>query len=422
MRRPSWVPLGILLAVAPAAAQGPPASRGVIVEQTRWDEVEPVLSTDGLLLVPVARAADHGPHLRSAVDRAIVEHLAARLARTRSLVVAPTLAYETAPAPPERTGALAIPADAAVRVLVEISRSVARSGPRRVLALGIGGSEAAWIGAAARELAAEGVLLRGADLRLGHPQLAAMRAHDELHGSETETSMMLAIDQAAVDMTRAQYEHRALPQVAGGRLVAVTVDPRRATPERGRQVIELLVGLLEKEVDELRAAALPSGATAPAVASRPLPGAAAPGRPAGSEGDDRGIRQLAPMFENAWMRHDAWEIAGLWIEDGDMMHPDGTVERGRQSIAQNRAALFAQRRYQGSRHPLTIRTVRFRGPDVAVVDGRWELTQYREESGQGDQASMEGLFTWVVQRAGARWRIAAWRYTVGEPATARPSR
>jgi uncharacterized protein (TIGR02246 family) len=188
-------------------------------------------------------------------------------------------------------------------------------------------------------------------------------------------------------------------------------------------VIDLLVALLEKETDELLSAPLPS-ATA-SRGGRPAPPAAAgapAAPPAGSEGDDREIRQLAPKFENAWRLQDAWEIAGLWIEDGDMLHPDGSVERGRQSIAQNRAALFAERRYQGSRHPLTVRTVRFRGPDVAIVDGRWELTLFRDGS-RSETASLEGLFTWVVQRgAGRRWRIAAWRYTVGEPASARPSR
>jgi uncharacterized protein (TIGR02246 family) len=99
-----------------------------------------------------------------------------------------------------------------------------------------------------------------------------------------------------------------------------------------------------------------------------------------------------------------------------MIHPDGSIERGRNAIAENRAAIFAQRRYRDSLHPLIITMVRFRGPDVAVVDGRWELTRLRDDSGRPAEP-VQGLLTWVAQREGGRWSIAAWRYTIGKTTT-----
>jgi uncharacterized protein (TIGR02246 family) len=159
-----------------------------------------------------------------------------------------------------------------------------------------------------------------------------------------------------------------------------------------------------------------SESAAPAAA--PLPPRPVAGLPmpafaprASTEGDDRDIRRLAMRFEAAWASHDAKRIGELWLDDGNMIHPDGLVERGPGQIERNRASMLAQKRYAMSLHPLTVSMVTFRGPGVAVVDGQWEMTRLRTDSG-GSAPPVGGLFTWVVRHESGEWKIAAWRYTL----------
>ena len=154
--------------------------------------------------------------------------------------------------------------------------------------------------------------------------------------------------------------------------------------------------------------------TTPSARARPL---VPPAARTASGGDERDIRRLAMQFESAWASHDADRIGSLWMQDGNMLHPDGAVERGPFEIARNRGSMMAQRRYAESLHPLVITMVTFRGPDVAVVDGRWELTRLRSDKG-ASAPSEAGLFTWVVQRSPVGWKIAAWRYTLDAPSIA----
>ena len=169
-------------------------------------------------------------------------------------------------------------------------------------------------------------------------------------------------------------------------------------------------GLLLEHLAAGQAGATVEPRAAPASAT---PAAAVAPASKATGGDEMDIRRIAVQFESAWAAQDAAKIGALWTGDGDMMHPDGTIERGPWEIARNRAATFAQRRYRSSRHPLRVTMIKFRGPDVAVVDGRWEMTQLLDESGRGNAPPLRGLLTWVVQRGPAGWRIAAWRYTLG---------
>ena len=115
------------------------------------------------------------------------------------------------------------------------------------------------------------------------------------------------------------------------------------------------------------------------------------------------------------MNADATLLAGLWSEQGDMVHPDGLIERGRETIRTKRAALFLSREYRGSKHPMTIGNIRCLTSDTAVADGKWELRGVTDASGKL-LPPFEGLLTLVMKRTGD-WYIEAYRYTQ-KPATA----
>jgi uncharacterized protein (TIGR02246 family) len=112
-----------------------------------------------------------------------------------------------------------------------------------------------------------------------------------------------------------------------------------------------------------------------------------------------------------WRNADAAQLASLWAQEGDMVHPDGVTERGREVIRANRAALFIRQEYRGSRHPVTIGSVRCVSGDVAVADGKWEMGGVTDTSGNA-LPTFEGLLTLVARRvAEGGWLVEAYRYT-----------
>src|SRR5438067_1154386 len=64
----------------------------------------------------------------------------------------------------------------------------------------------------------------------------------------------------------------------------------------------------------------------------------APNRYAGQlESDiqsDKAIRELYAQFTAAWNKHDVPAMAGMWVEDGDQVDPDGHVAKGRAEVTQ----------------------------------------------------------------------------------------
>ncbi len=126
---------------------------------------------------------------------------------------------------------------------------------------------------------------------------------------------------------------------------------------------------------------------------------------------DRGARQ---RFYVHWANHDYEKLGALWSKGGDIIHPDGAIERGAQMITINRMQLFRRREYRSSQHPLALNRIRCLSEDIAVADGKWELSGVLDSSGK-PTPRMEGQVTLVLKRTGA-WLIEAYRYTLKPPA------
>jgi creatinine amidohydrolase len=108
------------------------------------------------------------------------------------------------------------------------------------------------------------------------------------HAEEIETSIMLAIDETAVDMRKAAVEYMA---AKGGSRGPFSLDPKsplynpsgiygdatRATAAKGRFINDGMTRIILEEIEQLRHAVVPAntlsgGAPAPSpAASRPAP-------------------------------------------------------------------------------------------------------------------------------------------------------
>jgi uncharacterized protein (TIGR02246 family) len=137
-------------------------------------------------------------------------------------------------------------------------------------------------------------------------------------------------------------------------------------------------------------------------APEPEPEAAAPAPPS----DEDLLHQLAADFAATWNEADAAELAGYWTETGDTLTADGHFE-GRGAIQEYYSQGFAGP-YAGTSIAVTMTSVRFLQPDVAVADGTYVITGAKGPDGE-DLPAIEGLWSNVNVEAGGQWLIASSR-------------
>ena len=404
-----------------------PPVRGTRLEDVAWPEAEKLLQPDTIVVLPLGAAAkEHGPHLKLRNDLTMAEYLTRRVISASPVVVAPTLTYHFYPGFLEYPGSTSLSLSTARDMSADVIKSLAQFGPKRFYALNTGISTRAALAATAKVLAGDGILVHYTDLeeRTDTVVRSIQQQPGGTHADEIETSMMLYIDPSVVDMTKAvrDYTPAAAGQMGfsrqrGGKGIysetGIWGDPTLATAAKGRLVVEALVSGILEDLDILKKAPLPQAASAaPATSARPIAQGRGSARADGClQGDERSIRAIGPAFSLAWTNHDANKLAALWAGEGDIVHPDGSVERTAQVIRQNRAYLFTLPEYRASRHFLGIGNIRCLTNDVAVADGKWDLREVVDGS-RKLVAPMDGLCTLVLKRTGGGWAIEAYRYTI----------
>jgi creatinine amidohydrolase len=252
------------------APSGVATHTGVLLEDLTWVEAEEVLTTGAVVVIPIgAESKEHGPHLRLRNDWTMAQYLARRVLERSHVVVAPTVNYHYYPAFVEYPGSTTLRLETARDLVVDICRSLARFGPRRFYALNTGVSTVRALDPAVEALAAEGIALRYTNILTAaeSAEKAVAKQEGGTHADEIETSMMLYIDPASVDMRRAVKDYH--PSTAGGLTrdpkgqgsyspSGVFGDPTLATREKGRVVVEALVSAVVKDIEQLRASPAPA--------------------------------------------------------------------------------------------------------------------------------------------------------------------
>ncbi len=265
---PVLIALSALLALPPdVAAQSSP--RGTVLADLTWVEAERVLTRDAVIVIPLgAQAKEHGPHLRLDNDFRLAEYYRARVLSAAEVIIAPTINYHFYPAFVEYPGSTHLRFETARDLVLDIVRGLAAFGPRRFYILNTGVSTARPLAAAQAILRAEGILLDFTDvLATGREAEASVRQQQRgTHADELETSMMLYMDPARVDMSKAVRDDS--PQGTGGlsrvRGNGRTYSPSGtwgdatlATREKGRIVVEAYVTEILAAIEALRRAPAP---------------------------------------------------------------------------------------------------------------------------------------------------------------------
>jgi mycofactocin precursor peptide peptidase len=202
-----------------------------------WPDIAATQRTR-LLAVPLGSLEQHGPHLPLDTDTQIARELAARLARSRpDVVVAPAIPYGASGEHAAFEGTLLVNHVVLADLLVELVRSARDAFAGVVVVSAHGGNHDALTRAEAR-CRADG------DEVMVWP---AVVPSGDAHAGRTETSLMLAIDPAAVRVERAEPGCTEpldvlLPRLRteGVRPVAsngVLGDPRGASGAEGEELL-----------------------------------------------------------------------------------------------------------------------------------------------------------------------------------------
>ena len=192
-----------------------------------------------IAVLPVAATEQHGPHLPLSVDTVLADGIVAaslpHLPADLSVLFLPTQAVGLSPEHARFPGTLTLKAETVLRLWTDIGESVAAAGVRKLLLFNSHGGQVSVLDLVARDLRARLNLLvyscswfklplhdaQGQDL---NALFSAEEHRFGIHGGEIETSMMLALAPARVQMAQAknfvstaQARARQFPILGNGR-------------------------------------------------------------------------------------------------------------------------------------------------------------------------------------------------------------
>lgn len=127
--------------------------------------------------------------------------------------------------------------------------------------------------------------------------------------------------------------------------------------------------------------------------------------------DEAAIRAVVAKYVDARERIDPKAVEQLFTDDADQLVSSGEWRKGREAVVKG---TMASSQNTGGKRTITVESVRFVAPEVAIADGRYELT------GLAGGATRSMWTTIILKRSGKEWRITAIRNML--PAAPAPGR
>ncbi|MEO9649143.1 MAG: creatininase family protein [Roseobacter sp.] len=165
-----------------------------------------------IAVLPVGAVEQHGPHLPLAVDAAVADGLAHRVAEKlpedSPVLFLPTQSVGKSDEHLHFPGTLTLSAETLARLWTEIGASVARSGVRKIVLLNSHGGQISTMDIVVRNLRIEHKMLAFSVNWFGFGLPDGLYSDDEqrvgIHAGDIETSMMLAMHPDLVNMEKAR--------------------------------------------------------------------------------------------------------------------------------------------------------------------------------------------------------------------------
>ena len=247
-----------------------------------WPQIRDAAAAARVAVVPIATIEDHGLHLPVDTDlrlcAAVCEEAVSR-APDRAVLV-PAINHGYSPHHMDFPGPITISAETLIRYGVDVCKSLAHHGFKRILIVNGHGSNAPFVDIIARLTVVEtGALAAGVNYWAApgvREAAESLRESEKIggmnHACEFETSLYLVIAPELVDMSQAVHElsHRPTKNywtdlIGGdGPLTmmepwsaltesGVMGDPTKASAEKGRTLLDAAANGVIELIDEMRA-------------------------------------------------------------------------------------------------------------------------------------------------------------------------
>jgi uncharacterized protein (TIGR02246 family) len=116
--------------------------------------------------------------------------------------------------------------------------------------------------------------------------------------------------------------------------------------------------------------------------------------------DEAAVKAVVARYVEAREKRDAAAIEALFTKDADQLVSSGEWRKGRDAVVRG---TLASSESTGGHRTITVENVRFLSPDVAIADGRYEIT------GMAGGQDRRMWSTFVIARGTDGWKIAAIR-------------
>ena len=219
-----------------------------------WPEVAVATEAGALAVLAIGACEQHGAHLPLTTDTDMAHGVAGRVAGVLDALLLPPVAYGDAWNNEAFPGTLSLSPTTLRAVIDDIGQGLRRMGVRGLVIVNGHFGNREPIALAARALVAAGLPVLhldypGMEILAGEVCDSAPAAPGFYHADEVETSIMLALRPAAVDMAKAAPEYPQFPPTFGIEPMqlrdfvhsGVFGDPRPATAAKGERLIEGIV-------------------------------------------------------------------------------------------------------------------------------------------------------------------------------------
>ena len=116
--------------------------------------------------------------------------------------------------------------------------------------------------------------------------------------------------------------------------------------------------------------------------------------------DESAVRHVVQKYMDARDQNDPRAIEALFTADADQLVSSGEWRKGRPAVVKG---TMASSQASGGKRTITVTSVRFLAPAVAIADGHYDLT------GLGGGATRNMWTSIILSRGSDGWRIAAIR-------------
>ena len=96
-----------------------------------------------------------------------------------------------------------------------------------------------------------------------------------------------------------------------------------------------------------------------------------PAQKSAAGNDEAAIREVVRQYVDARERIDPKAVEQLFTSDADQLVSSGEWRKGREAVVRGTMASSSS---TGGKRTITVESVRFIASDVAIADGRYELT------------------------------------------------